>query len=139
MYVILIAISSSLLFLSSTSSSRLLTLLFASFRFSPAEILISTHVLSPNPNCKLCSFQNKTCCPNRFRYIRFGNCVNSLARASIPKLYEACSTSEKTHNIGGVGSRVVYKNMETSSAIHDNSGNLEEKRPLDRCGTLRPD
>ena len=38
----------SLLFLSSTSSSRLLALLFASFRFSPAGILISTHVLSPN-------------------------------------------------------------------------------------------
>ena len=42
MYVILIALSSSLLFLSSTSSSRLLTLLFASFVFSArAQVLFS--------------------------------------------------------------------------------------------------
>jgi hypothetical protein len=56
MYVILIALLPSLLFLSSTSSSRLMALLFARFRFSPAGILISTHVMSPDlsiVNCVL--------------------------------------------------------------------------------------
>jgi hypothetical protein len=56
MYVILIAFLPSLLFFSSTSSSRLLALLFTRFRFSPAGILLSTHVLPPNlsiVNCVL--------------------------------------------------------------------------------------
>ena len=141
MYVILIALLPSLLFLSSTSSSRLTSLLFARFRFSPAGILISTHVLSPNLsilNCVLSKIKPA---------VQIGSgisgsetvCVFFGARACIQKLYEAGSASEKTHNTGGVGSRVVYKNLETASSIHDNSGNLGEKRAPDRCRALRAD
>jgi len=54
----------------------------------------------------------------------------------VQKLYEASSASEKTYHTGGVGSRVVYKNLETSSSIHDNSGNLGEKGASDRCRAL---
>ena len=65
--------------------------------------------------------------------------IEKFGSQSLQKLYEAGSASEKTHNTGGVGSRVVYKNLETSSSIHDNSGNLGEKRPPDRCRALRAD
>jgi len=140
MYVILIALSLSLLFLSSTSSSRLLSLLFASFRFSPAEILISTHVLSPNlsiVNCVLSKIKPA---------VQIGSgisgsetvCILWCARVHTKTLWSRFD-KWKNHNAGGVGSRVVYKNLETSSAIHDNCGNLGEKRSLDRCRALLAD
>ena len=140
MYAILIALSPSLLFLSSTSSSRLLALLFVHFLLFTG-IFASTHVLSPNLsilNCVLSKIKpavqiGSGMLGSETVRVFFG------ARACIQKLYEAGSASEKTHNTGGVRSRVVYKNLETSSSIHDNSGNLGEKRPPDRCRALRAD
>jgi hypothetical protein len=88
----------SLLFLSSMSPSRLMSLLFARFRFSPAGILISTHVLSPNlsiVNCVLSKIKPA---------VQIGSdmsgsetvCVFFGVRTCIQKLYEAGSASEKT-------------------------------------------
>jgi hypothetical protein len=39
----------------------------------------------------------------------------------------------------GVRSRIVYKNLEISSSIHDNSGSFGAKRSIDRCRALRAD
>jgi hypothetical protein len=66
-------------------------------------------------------------------------CVSFVAGACKQKLYKTDSAIEKTRSTGGVESRAVYKNLETSSSIYDNSGNFGEKRPHNRCRALRPD